>query len=564
MQRIIILLSLVLTLAGPGIGALHAQADGFPLPADLYILTSEGHVIRVDRQHGGQSLIAPNERRITDFAIALDGAWYALRTQDNAMVLVSAIDRGSGYVLEFDAAPPPDPGATMAWAPDVSALAYAVADGVHIAAPGSGPYGEPAIDTVAGGPWTTLYWTGPDTLIAQDAAGNATRITHQDGAWRRAALADAPPQPAPVAATLTPDGVQLDDGTLVPGTAGALAFAWGPVPPPVALGTRLPAPLYYVAADPDGTPRVWQLPADGEPPFPVTPAGVPVTTYAVAGEQIAYISGDQLITARRDGTTRQVLTTLALDRAPLTLAWDPDGARLAYTDAGGLWLYSPDSDTPWRRLLAHQPPDTATGPTGAQLFSTPRWGPDGARLLVDVLLYEGSLLGVVDVASGTLTTFTNSGQAAWTPDGRIITWSAQWGYTQPGLYLIDPAAPDADPQTILGPDTPVVDVQPAAAGDWAALVSSTATLGPQFVRAWRAPSLPGPYAPVAGDLAGGFVREARLAVGPDGSLAIAGLRDAQYDDAGRASGTLALIRLPAGDTHRIHTIGPVRDLRWAR
>ncbi len=93
---IFVLMLLILLVSGQAL----AQDSVFPLPAPLYILTSEHQILRVDPQTGEQTIVSPEGQRVLDFDIAPDGEWYAYRTEDGA-VIISDMKTGSGYVVEF-------------------------------------------------------------------------------------------------------------------------------------------------------------------------------------------------------------------------------------------------------------------------------------------------------------------------------------------------------------------------------------------------------------------------------------------------------------------------------
>lgn len=547
----------------------RAQESVYPLPADLYILTSENRLIEINAASGGQAVLVSEEQLVADFAIAPDGAWLIYRTLYSGMVIVTQIDDSSGFVLEFFESTPPVSGqpVTIDWSPDAGAAAYIMPDGVRIAEFGAAEYGG-ALFTLVQGPWVELFWTGPETLIALDEAGAATRISGRDGQFEIEAAPEGESQrPGPgVAASLTPEGVQLADGTLVPATAGTLAFRWGPLPPPAVADPDLPAALTFLAPDAAGVGQVWYLAGDGAPARALTAGSDPVITYALApgGDRLAFIAGQRLFVAGADGSAPQAVATLTLDFITPSVAWSPDGAQLAYVDMDGLWLVPADGSAPPRLLVAH---DRSGEPGSVRVYTSPRWSPDGARLLVDVGLYEGGVPGVVDAATGIVTELTGvfGGASRWTGDGRVLAWSAFWGYSTPGLYLVDPATPDAAPVTLLSSQFPVLDVIPGPAGGWLVLVASTADMGPQFVRVLRAETLDGPYTPLYDEGAGGFAEQARM-VAPGGEWAVhvAGLRGLFWDEMGHPAGELVVINLQTGETVRVPADGPVRAARWVR
>ncbi len=549
---------------------LHAQDSVFPLPAPLYILTSEHVVLRVDPATGGQTVISPEGQPITDFDIAPDGEWYAYRSSQNNAVVVTEIDGQSGFVVEFtdSALPPSGPAQTIAWSPDATRLAYILPQGVRIAELGAGDFGEMLASTIQG-TWVELYWDGFDALIASDAAGNTTRISGTSGQWTVESVSMAArPQPV-VPSYLDTQGVMLSDNTAVPGTAGALAFDWGPLPPPVVDGLDLPADLYFIAPDDAGIAQVWRLPATGDAAQQVTAAGNAVVGYGIApdGERIAYVAGDRLVTANLDGSDRQELAMLQDWYVFPRPKWSADGMRIAYDDKRGLWIVPADASQPPRLVAPSVPFDQNTGPASVHVYFDPRWSPDGSRLLAGVGYYEGAGLAVVDPATGDAIDLSPVGTSlgTWTDDGRVLTWASGFGYQTPGLYLLDPANPDAGPVSVLGPQHPVVDVAPGASGGWYALVAATGGQGPQYVRLWQSDAPQGPFGP-ASAAAGGFMQQPQVFVPGPGAVDqawIAGLRAMQYGEQGATSGDLMLLDA-RGALVQVRTTGRVQAVQWGR
>src|SRR5690606_41269016 len=79
---------LALAPAAPG----RAQdASVYPLPADLYILTSENRLLRIDAETGEQTVVSPEGQPVAAFDISPDGGWYAYRTLDNQAVIVASL-----------------------------------------------------------------------------------------------------------------------------------------------------------------------------------------------------------------------------------------------------------------------------------------------------------------------------------------------------------------------------------------------------------------------------------------------------------------------------------------
>ena len=85
-----------------------------------------------------------------------------------------------------------------------------------------------------------------------------------------------------------------------------------------------------------------------------------------------------------------------------TLAWSPDGSRIAYAGAGNIYVAPLDGGAP--TLLAEG--------------SEPLWSPDGSHVAVTV---QGGI-SVLAADGSNAILITNGDEAAWSPDGlRIVT-----------------------------------------------------------------------------------------------------------------------------------------------
>ncbi len=574
MTRALALSGLILALlVAPAL--VQAQEGAFPLPAPLYILTSQQELIYIDPINGGQTVLSQPGQPVADFDIAPDGEWYVYRSPDNNAVIVARLDGGSGYVLEFlDAAPPASgPAQTIAWSPDAGRIAYLVSGDVRIAELGAGEYGTALFDTIQGA-WVELYWEDATTLIVSDAAGKVTRISGARGQWSLVAASDAPARPQlPVPSYLSAQGVVREGNLVVPGTAGALAFDWGPLPPPLvdAPGSALalPTDLLYVAPDAGGTPQVWRIAQAGGASVTLTAEAAPVLRYDLApgGEWIAYTTSEALIVARAGGGERRALATLQAGTWPARPAWSPDGTRLAYHDGRGLWVVPVDGSSPPRLIVQNTPFAENVAPVDVRVYFDPRWSADGRLLLAGIGYWEGTGVGIYDAQSGAelLQSGLPASASAWAGDGRVLTWGWFWGYAVPGLFVLDPAqGAQAVPTPLLPEGTPVLDVTADSGGVWYVLVTSTPEMGPQYLRALAAPALNGPYAPLAGG-AGGFASAPTLGVNiPGGPVLAAGLRNMTYDENGRPAGALILIDMRTGQTVQVRTFGPVSEVHWLR
>lgn len=563
--RIALLLLMVLLALAPLTPA-HAQdTPVYPLPADLFILTSEQRVLRIDATTGEQTAVSPEGQPVAAFDIAPGGGWYAYRTLDNQAVIVSSLNELSGFVVEFDQPlPAGDAGQSIAWSPDGARLAYTVPEGVRVANLPSFGMGEPAVTTVQGGPWTDLYWIGDDALIAVGADGAKARISGGPDAWQVEPSSEPTARHLPVDSRLIPEGVQLADARLVPGTAGALAFDWNPLSLPELPPGRLPADLYFLALDDAGVAQVWRLPLSGEPARAVTSGDQPVIAYAVAGGRVAAITASELRVAPLDGGAAQTIAMVTTGRTHPYVAFSDDGSQLAFSDDRGLWTVPADgSQTP--RLAV--PNVLEDEPGNIRVYLRPRWNNDATRLLVMIGLYEGAMLGVVDLASGAVTELPSaiSGRGLWMVDGRVATYGASFGYSRPGLYVLDPAAPEAEPLALLGPDTPVFDAAQRADGVWAVIAGNSAEMGPQWMRL-RVGSEERGFITRDFDDTGAFIERPELApiTGMEAMPTVAaGLRNASFGPDGFARGELTVADLSTGEAWSAPAPAPVSQVQWA-
>lgn len=556
-------LFLLIALFAPLVPAFAQDASVFPLSADLYILTSENRVLRIDATSGEQTLVSPEGQPVAAFNIAPGGGWYAYRTLDNQAVIVAALTTMSGFVVAFDQPLPEGAGAqSVAWSPDGAQLAYTVPEGVQVAALSASGMGEVATTLIEGGPWASVRWADASTLIAIDFAGALTQISAGEGTWQVETVSSAPEPDAPVEASLTPDGVQLGDGQIVPGTAGALAFDWGPLPLPELPQGTLPANLYFLAADDAGTAQVWELPTSGELARAVTRSGQAIVDYAIAAERVAYVTETELRFGALDGSDAQSLATLVSGRVRPSVGENGDASQIAFSDDRGLWTIPADGSQPPRLLVQNMLDDD---PATLRVYMRPRWNSDETQLLVTVGLYEGAMLGVVDIGTGAVTEVqASTAQGQWTVDGRVAASSGAIGYSTPGLYVFDPAAPEAEPVTLLDASAPVFDARQTADGAWAVIAGTNAGMGPQWIRLLTGTAESG-IIPTYDETIGAFLEEPVLApaAGLDAIPTMAtGLRNVTFGPDG-VWGDPVVADLSTGETWQVPAPGQVSLLKWA-
>lgn len=149
---------------------------------------------------------------------------------------------------------------------------------------------------------------------------------------------------SPAATATPPRGPILPTATVppthTPGSAGLPEIDAFP----------LPADLYFIAPDANGEPRVWRLPYTGGLPTEVTPPGQPISDFAVAPDRrtLAYRTGQIVVAAYPNGGA------LVDDQAPMpaegvppdSIAWSPDGTKLAYSLGPKLRIHRAGRDAP--------------------------------------------------------------------------------------------------------------------------------------------------------------------------------------------------------------------------
>ena len=482
-------------------------------------------------------------------------AWWVYRRQVSGM----------GYAGQIPAS------AGLAW----------IKEGVLALAPLTG--GLITLD-VASGAQTTLV--GAETIVSRPAVVDGARLVflvHEASGQRFAArrfgsvsLAGGDFAPVEAGRELTaamrwlPDGTALTetvDGTLAiiePRTnsrqeilEGVKAYAWGPPAPTEIAGLPLPADLYFLSRDQAGVAQVWRLPADGGPAGAITGEPRSVVDFAVApdGSQIAYSSAGRLLAAASDGSAARELSPIG-ERvgAGGQPAWSPDGRLIAFV-RDGIWLILAAGGA--RTELITDVFSDDTPPGDIRVYMNPRWSPDGTMLLIDIGYYEGRSLALLPITGGEARPLpVAAGRGAWLPDGRVLTWDYGYAYTEPGLYVVNPADLSAY-TTVLDSTWAIYDARPLAS-EAAVILRSPGggALGPGTAQPFLVPILPDALPIPHGQ--GGLVESPILA--PGGEFA-AGLRDATYDEFGLA-GRLVILNLTTGERFAISTPGTIWNLQW--
>jgi Tol biopolymer transport system component len=146
-------------------------------------------------------------------------------------------------------------------------------------------------------------------------------------------------------------------------------------------------------------------------------------TWSPSGDRLALVRSDPL---SPQGTLQLYVVPLATPDQPQQLtfgtdvrlpAWSPDGTRIAYGTADGLYSVAADGSTPPQPVFTSPP-----------VSGGPSWSPDGTRL---AFVATNGQVWVVDAGGGNArqVTYTLLGptgssiaRPAWSPDGESIAW----------------------------------------------------------------------------------------------------------------------------------------------
>jgi Tol biopolymer transport system component len=150
-------------------------------------------------------------------------------------------------------------------------------------------------------------------------------------------------------------------------------------------------------------------------------------------QSIAYQGrvGDRrgLVVARPDGTGARLLAEVSGTNAPLpgagrTIAWSPDGKRIAFTCASG-----PTNDL---CVIDRSGSGFARLTTNISVVAgRPAWRPDGTGIAFVASSPNLAGISLLDLASGSVTPVTAGSQAAWSRDGFKLVFV---GARLPGLF----------------------------------------------------------------------------------------------------------------------------------
>jgi len=241
----------------------------------------------------------------------------------------------------------------------------------------------------------------------------------------------------PIKPTATP--FPKPTATLVLPTA-KLTPSSTPVPQLEVQTVRLPAPVYFLSGA-SGSQQIWRVAAETHQLTQITRFSFPVDLFDVSPTtgQMAYLANNELWLAEANGEqiehiTLNVIThSLKLTDLVESLAWSPDGKRLALAGQNGVWLYRP-SDKRLTQLYAN-PPNIFS----VRLNLPETWSSDGQALLLKLFYArsDASGVGVLSLVNANLTLangLSTCSDLSWSNDSQYV-YSA---FDSLGLNCPDP------------------------------------------------------------------------------------------------------------------------------
>lgn len=520
-------------------------------------LTAEGFQVLVPRAGLEPLIYAVAEGPLSGLSWSPDGTWLLVQRTDGSAALYSAeplakwveLGRLNGHLWLRDgrlAFAPAEGGLALLQPGDVNSRLFLVPQDRLVTLPVQRPDGLLAFFGHSGS------ISEPGFLYTADPNGSGFRVESSAAVWTSGLVWDPNGTRLVAAAPNIPETALLIDP--YSGAQAALRtrgsprrLVWGVAPLPAAVGLPLPANLYFLAPQ-AGVVQVWRLPADSNPPHPLTAAPADVVAYDVApaGQQVVYVSGGAIWLAALGGAEATQIAALSDPNGMGMPAFSPDGKQIAYAD-GGIWLYDLASGEA-RRLVADRLPRSESD-RRIQTYSQPRWSPDGAWLLVRVDFYASYDFALLPTAAeNAVPILLNApGAAAIWADALYLSY-AGGPYGQPYLNRVLPG----DPPTV----TPLIglaalDLRLRGDGRLALLHTAGA--------AWDIPFVVYLYSllPDGSDLRpemGAFALE-QATLSPDAAF-IAGV------GVGASAGQLVLVDAQSGQALRIEGVTGAHSLRW--
>ena len=242
--------------------------------------------------------------------------------------------------------------------------------------------------------------------------------------------------------------------TIVASTLSALtapAPGAGPSPQPPT-SDLLPHSMYFLNNDGKGIPQIYRLEKDGKTVTQITfePAKVESYDVSLVDGSVAYVSNNQILTVRPDGSNRSMVVdggptdpnNLYVNHlgAPL---WSLDAQTITY-GFHGINVYSIASGQP--TLVYQDQLTTENGVTLGQVNIPASYSPDGSKLLVNIvpLASDGGLMGIFSPANKSLMPLSSSNHRIccaleWSADNNTLYGSnASFNpFSTPGLWRVD-------------------------------------------------------------------------------------------------------------------------------
>ena len=209
----------------------------------------------------------------------------------------------------------------------------------------------------------------------------------------------------------------------------------------------LPFSLYYLSAGTDGTHQIWRMESNAKDTIPITleEYGVDGFDISIDAGKIAYLTNNQIIISDLGGKFIRSLVVsqpnngeddwFITNRVSVP-KWSPDGNLIAY-GLNGLVLSNADGSNT-RTVLQNEVTTLNDGYTIIKEGYSPHsWSPDGKKLLVNILYFEGGSKGLYYPEDGSFLRLSGGDLccfASWAPDSNKIYTSGKLYYFSSDMW----------------------------------------------------------------------------------------------------------------------------------